>query len=867
MLKHTWINQSSISFQPFKKIIPLSLFIVAIGINIYFRLFPAYLPELKQQAQLEAENKTIQEIAQKVDDAYPDFNPLIKKKIIFKIFEEDKRKNPEFKKGIQEEYKKLKNLYQDDHGQTYILEVDGYQWMRYVKNILKNGYPGDIIKNGNSYDEYMLAPVGVGIVNNQLFFYVTAFLFHLTVFILKGLSLTSFLFYLPLFYSVAFLVLLYLLVKFYFSDIAAFFSVIFVGLNSLILLRTSCGWFDQDSIILTLPLIIIWLLSISVKNGYNLKKRLYYSIFASFVTGLYAGIWIGYWWIFGICAASYFYAIINEYSLDRKAYKKILIYVFSGAAFFIGSIIICSVFLKTNMVRDIFIMLKDVLHLGDSQQASLWPDTYYTVGELIRTNPKQIMWNLGGPGIVIFTLVGLLVVYLKEKRSEKKDFIMFMIFWIFAMCLAAEKSFRFIAFLAIPLGVFFGIFIETIFKYLFAKFRNQPRLLLSTLSLFSVFILWSGGVLIDNASMQAKTFRPLMNDNWQKALAYIKKNTPQNSIINSWWDYGNFFKTISDRRVIFDPQSQNNSLSYWMANILVSGNEKRIINTLRMLNNTSYTLFNDMLKEMKDDFRCIVLLEKILDSNEEEAEKILEKQNISEKLKKEIMEAVFLKEPAPAYFVVDKTMPNKMYNISFLGNWSFPKVYVMKHRQLPKNKIIENLVKIFALPQAEAENIYNEVTLAATEDETNEVLSKRYSFNVFTNKGEKEGKFICFDNGIILDLSDFTSCVFSLDKGYKVYKNTFIYDGENLSAYENKGTDYNESALFLKDKNTWQVVNLPKEMINSLFTKLYFFNASGLKYFEPFYADDNAGIYIYKIKWPKNNPVELPPKKVKKVIR
>ena len=853
MPKHQWFNSEFHLPQSVKKTIPFLLFFAAISINIYFRLFPAYFPQLEQQAKLNVENKVIENSAKKVEDAYPDFNPLIKKKIILKAFEEDKKTTAGFKKEIQEEYKKLKDPYQDEHGQTYMLEVDGYQWMRYVKNILKNGHPGDRLENGYPYDDHMFAPIGSRVVPGQFFFYLSAFLFRFATFFLKNLSLVSFLFYLPLFYSCVFLVLLYFFVRFFFSDIAAFFSVIFIGLNNTILSHTTCGWFDYDSFVLLMPLIIIWILSLGLRNTYHIKKRMLYSLFAGFAVGIYAEIWLGYWWIFSVCGAYCIYVVINTYSLDKKAHKEALTYLFLMAIFFVTSLSLTSNILKTNVVKSVFITLQNALHLGASQGASVWPLTYYTVGELFKPTVEQIMRSLGGPIIATFALIGVLCIYVIEKRTEKKDVVMLMVFWVFVMVFASTRGVRFVAFLAIPLGIFFGVFIDRIFKYTYNKFHRKLGTFLLITSVFFIFIFWSLGALSRAAFIEANSFRPMMNDSWNKMLVYLEKDTPKNSIINSWWDYGNFFKTVSDRRVIFDPQSQDTTLSYWMAQAMLSEDESQAVNILRMLNNSSSTIFDKMHKEIKDNFQCVMLLKKILAGDEKEAKRIMDEQNISEELKNIITETIFSKEPAPAYLVVDKSMIYKMHNISFLGNWDFSKLYAIRNNNLSRAQLIKNLTEVFPLSKEQAEKIYNEVMIAGTEEESSEVLSRRYAFFFVIDKGNEEGQNVYFDSGVILNLSDFTARILTMGKGYKKYENVFIYDNSKLSVYKNKDTDYKESMLFVKDKDGWRAISLSKELAQSFFTKLYFFKATGLKYFEPFYADDTAGIYVYKIKWPNSN--------------
>lgn len=836
-----------------KRLVVLVLFLLAIGINIYFRLFPVYFPQLKQQATLSVQTATLENITKAVEKRYPDFNQLVKNKIIIEIFENENKNTNNFKEEIDKEYKQLKSKYQDENGQTYLLEVDGYQWMRYVKNILENGHPGDSIRGGRPYDDYMMAPTGRKVVNNQFFFYLSAFLYRLTTIFLKNLSLTSFLFFLPLFYAVLFITLLYFIVRSYFSDIVAFLSAIFVGLNPLILGHTNCGWFDYDSLILFMALMVVWLLSFSFRTEYRFGKRLIYSLLSAFAIATYSSFWIGYWWIFSVCAAYYLYCIVNAYSLKKITCKQEIInYTILIFMFFATSFVLCSLVLKTNAFENIFIVLQNALPLGSSQQASIWPYTYYTVNELSKPSTERIVGDLGGPFIFTVILLGALWVYIKEKRSEKKDFIILMILWMLVAFVSVLKSSRFIAFLAVPFGIFFGAFVSYAFRYVKTLFRNQKRLFYLALIGLIIFVAWSARSLFYTASVQERYLFPWMDTAWHRALIYIEKNTDKNSIINSWWDYGNFFKTVSKRKVIFDPQSQHLSLSYWMANVILATDENRAINILRMVNNSSSTLFDEMQEEINDNFRCIVLLNKILKSNETEAKFILEKENISSKLKNRIIKTIFIDKLNPAYFVVDKSMLHKMASISFLGNWDFSKVYIMRHKNLPEEKLKDNLKEIFSISGKDAKEIYEEMILVTSQDEVNEALSKRDSFRlvVDNNIGKKEGNLIYFDNGIILNLFDHSAMVF--DKKFKRFENVLIYDGERVASYESKNADQKGCLLFIKDNNEWRVLGLSKELAQSLFVKLYFLQGLGLKYFEPFYADKDAGMYIFKIKWSDN---------------
>jgi len=47
---------------------------------------------------------------------------------------------------------------------------------------------------------------------------------------------------------------------------------------------------------------------------------------------------------------------------------------------------------------------------------------------------------------------------------------------------------------------------------------------------------------------------------WQKAMAWVRNNTPKNAVFAHWWDYGYWVQTIGNRATILDG---GNSISYW----------------------------------------------------------------------------------------------------------------------------------------------------------------------------------------------------------------------------------------------------------------------------------------------------------------
>jgi len=123
-----------------------------------------------------------------------------------------------------------------------------------------------------------------------------------------------------------------------------------------------------------------------------------------------------------------------------------------------------------------------------------------------------------------------------------------------------------------------SILIKEIFKINLSKKKNYSLKISSIVILFILFttplIFPTSGNWISSADFPATiltggTANP-PSDDWLETLEWIKLNTPGDSVIASWWDYGYWISTLADRTTVVD----NATLSTWyiekMAQIFMS---------------------------------------------------------------------------------------------------------------------------------------------------------------------------------------------------------------------------------------------------------------------------------------------------------
>jgi dolichyl-diphosphooligosaccharide--protein glycosyltransferase len=112
---------------------------------------------------------------------------------------------------------------------------------------------------------------------------------------------------------------------------------------------------------------------------------------------------------------------------------------------------------------------------------------------------------------------------------------------------------------------------------------------------------WISNVDMPPIILTGATSSPPTTD-WLETLEWIKLNTPENAVIASWWDYGYWITTMSDRTTIVDNATLSTLQIQKMAKMLMSAP------------NDSW----NMLKEMNADYVVIFLSAQKINDNLED---------------------------------------------------------------------------------------------------------------------------------------------------------------------------------------------------------------------------------------------------------
>jgi len=829
--------------------IALSLVFI-LGMSIYFRSFPINFPQFKEDAKFLVNEEIHNNISLEIEKRFPDFSVYAKDTLVKTAvgdFKKSQKKNIEAR--ISKKYSELKSKYQDEHGQTFLMELDCWHWARYVENIVTLGHPGDKVINGKQFDSLMLAPNGDFLPWSQFLLYLSAFLYKCFNAI-APVSLMAFLFYLPLLFLAIFLITLYFFSRRYCGDLGAVVCCVFIGLNQGFIIRSCVGWFDTDVLNVFFPLVIIWLY-FAAHHAATLKSRIISSLFCAFCLGIFSFTWIYWWYILAIIAIYELFSLGNlvsasiQYKEDNRALLKKRI--FTIFPFLIFSFFWVIIFSGSNPFNVLFLQIKKSLQMNNSfLEFSIWPNTLAFVSELKKAPLEKIISLCGGIYLFVLILACMLLLFLYYRHNgklsaDKRDFITLLVFWFFSMLFAAFKGLRFTIFLIIPMGIILGWAINQALEY----FKSKKK----ALDVYTVYILVLVIVcaLVIKADGTAKKIYPFVNKAWYNTLVKIKQTTPGDIVINSWWDFGDCFKAIAKRKVIFDGQTQQYPQSYWMARVLISRNEKEALKILRMLNNGGNKAFEIINTHFNDPLRAVIFLNKIISVDEKSGRELLKEALPGQEAGK--VSSIIFDKPRPAYFVVDYSMLDKMHAYSYLGNWDFLKACLAKN--LNKKNETENYLVKLGIDKPLVSRLADELGLIQGAD-LDKWVTKMSLFHGRINRGREDSGMVYFNNGSVYDLKGARFHLYSEEaRKFFVPKSTFIFEDSVLSEVKYPDSDLDYSALVYASDGQYELILLDDGLADSLLAKLYLFNGKGCKNFKPFIEErtKEGCIRVFEIIW------------------
>jgi len=734
----------------------------------------------------------------------------------------------------------IKDYYQDEDGQTYLLAIDPYHYYRQAGNIIENGHVGDELVDGKPLDNHMLAPNGRP-VSNSFHPWIGATMHQISQFFGND-SLSKTMFILPLIFAALSIIPAFFMTRKIAGNVGGFIAALVVAIHPTFLGRTPAGFSDTDAYAVFFPLMIIWLFlesftAIKAKNKYLLGGL------AGLFTGIFAFAWTGWWYIFDVLLGSlivYFIYLFIKYkgAVFKKLKTKNMLK--TAAAYLASSIVFVSILSGfSNFINAIKGPLT-IFFLKSAAHETLWPNVYTTVAELNAVSMTQVIAALSGKIFFGLATLGILLIFLKKNKIQLDiKYGILLALWYIATLATTTRGARFVMYMvpvfAVGLGIFYGKIYTLITNWGSRELDLNKKLLAIGLIIVAVASL---SPLMSAAQNTALHEVPSMNDAWYNALTKIKEESPENAIINSWWDFGHWFKAIGDRAVTFDGASQNTPSAHWIGKTLLTSNEDEAIAILRMLDCGSNDAYDLLLEKTEDPVTTKRVIDEIILENENEAREILEDYTDNPS---EILENTHC-DPPENYFITSEDMVSKAGVWGHFGSWDFERAFAYDTiKSNSKTAAISNLVGM-GYSQEEAESTFRQLN-GLNEQQANAWIAP-YPAYAGDGQCQTQNNTIYCTNGLII--TEDNEAIVQTNSGQAKLKSyridDQIFEGE-------EGTDEIAAAYISKTQSS---ILMQAPLLESTFTELFYYQGEYVENFELFDHQtgiDGFDIYTWKVKW------------------
>lgn len=903
----------------FVKYWPYFLIIIPIIITIFVRYQAIGLTIADDWSEGNVRNFFREQIKSQISQQYPELPEANLEKItdeqFIKFVKENKKVIDEQIVLNAEQYKDFFQYESGSRSYTYMGDIDSYYWLRQAKNIVERGYNCDVIEEGVCYDTYTLAPEKIRL-SKSLHPYSIAFVYKAVKPFNDDFTLMQAQLIVPTIYAVITAIVVYILALMVYGLLAAVVSSVLLSVNPIFLARSIGS--DSDIYNIFFPVMIVFFAYLSFASV-GWKKKAVFSAIAGLAIGVYSFAWVGWWYLFDFIImaifADYFFGVIKglrtPQNLGIKAIFKSHRTKNAAAtflAFVISSFISLSIISGFNVIKAAYASPLKFTKVKIAANANLWPNVLTTVAEFNEASTNHVIEQMWGSLFFSLALIGIVILVYKNFRNMAKNFIisslsiailyylvtpkgtgleliyylgllgiafslaLYSVFrseeevdiklavlfflWIAASIYASTKGARFVLLLvppvAIGIGVTFG-FLHKTFSSTIAKLTKLNKAVVAVMLflVFSYYLVEPVKAGIDNA----KNYLPNVNDRWWNALTKIKENSKPDAIINSWWDFGHWFKYIADRRVTLDGASQNHPQLHWLGKLLLSSDEKETVGILRMLDCGGNQAFDTINKIKNNTPNSIKLLNRlVLVKDRNEAKGMLINEGLSKEESEKVIKYTHC-EPPENFLIASEDMIGKGGVWAHFGSWNFDRAWM--HQAFRKNnneaKVIQMFMDQFNYSRETAASYYSEIEELKSESDINAWIAPWPSY-IGQESCQRTNNIVrCpLQQGFIEINIDSMDASIPTAEGIK-RPEMFSYtssSGINVREY-NKDTIGLGMVLLINKDGSYSSIYMAPQLTNSTFTKLFYLDGHGTSYFDLFHESGGSStdIKVWKVNW------------------
>lgn len=862
--------------------------------------------QMAMQERLQNPNLPAQYLQQRVDQKVADY---------------EKQNQASIGQNVQMMSSQLKDFFQYESGSSkypYMGDIDSYYWLRFARNLDQKGFYGDVKEGNVMYDTYTVAPDRLP-VGPSLHPYIILINYKVLKVFSKDMTMMQAQILVPTILAVIAAVLIFLMMNRTFGPLAGLISSVIISVSPIFLSRSLGS--DTDIYNVFFPVLIMFFIFEALMSKDRIKKALFASL-SGISIGIYSFAWMGWWYLFDFIVIAIVADFVFHIIKDTFHKKKISFdFIFSEKAKNSGMILVCFLVCSfvSLMIAGGFAYLQvpvtapfAFMHSKEAANPTLWPNVLTTVAEFNSASLSDIMGQMLGPIYFILALLGFVFLAFKDFDVIRKNllyfaaavlillfivssfgksmspmfflillFIPFLIgifvlfksnsdhditlavlffIWIAASIYAALEGVRFTLLLVTPVGIGIGITLGVIYDWL-VEWMSTSFHIVKIITGIVLFLLMC---LILIAPVQAgiqtaRQYVPNVDDQWWNALTKINNSSKSDAIINSWWDFGHWFKYIADRGVTLDGSSQNSPQLHWLGKILLTSDDNEARGILRMLDCGANKAFDTIDKKIGNSLVSKRLLDRIILLDRDSAKKVLLASGFSDSEAESVLKYSHCNPPED-FFITSEDMIGKGGVWAHFGSWSFDKAWMHQTFDSSKSQqeFIQKVTKELNITDDAAKDYYNQISNLADDRAVNDWIAPWPSYIQDLAPCQNDSSTVTcilsqqkFSVNVVVNISTMESIVITPD-GNK-YLDAFGYntdDGMVTKAYDKNTVGI--GMLLIKTDKGYSSVFMSPSLVNSTFTKLYYLDGHGTRYFQPF--DSTTGlngfeVKVWKVKW------------------
>ncbi len=794
---------------------------------------------------------------------YPNLPESNRKKVVEDLKVKIRQEN---KADLDREEKKLADQIRDHYSYdvdgrkfVYMPDIDPYYYLRFARNIVEKGHYYDELKDGEPWDNHMFAPIG-SVAWQTWHPHVLALMYKIHSIFDSKVTLMQSATYFPIVFMTIAVILAFFVAQRISGNIGGFFAATLLALLPSVMGRTPWGHADTDPYNILFPLLAAWLLFIALSSK-TPKRWLSFGALSGLAVGIYSNFWSGWWYVFDFIGVALVIAILADvlhHRMNSWKHGNLRKFVFIGLSIFVVAGIVTTWSIGwSGFEYGAFKAATSYSAIKEASVPTLWPNVLTTVAELNPATLGQVFSLSGGALIFLIAALGVLLLLLRKDEHGRFDltYSSLLVIWFIGTTYMSLKGTRFVLLLAPALAVAFGVGIGMLYTRLAVFGERQLNLNKSVVLVLFVVIAGivivnpvSGIHLVKDSYQAVVNDVPIMNDAWWDSLTKIKEASQPDAIVNSWWDFGHHFKFVADRAVSFDGASQTGYHAHWIGRVLQTDNEEEAMAILRMLDCGANYAFDVAFNKTNDPLKSVKLVKEIIMQDKAAATSSAEAAGMPE-----IIQFTHCDAPED-YFIASGDMIGKSGVWAHFGMWSFERAEVwQKWRSVPESEAVPKMVERFGISEKDAKDLYNSAQSISSEEAANQWISPWPGYvQMDASSCSREKDLITCGNNIIVNLTGKRGEV-RLPQGIVAAGKMIVYNSDGAkSELETEGGNKDLSIVMWPSGDGMSAIPAYSDVADSMFTRLYFMQGLGLKYFKPFSAEKQltgGDVFVYKLDW------------------